>query len=337
MLLLIMNSTKKKMNRTKRKNTIKKYISLGGEQANNQVVNNEQLPPPSPPPPSPPDLVDDMNQHFKEITPDGLKNANTEMIGEQVSEFGNSITELASQNINNYIIKFNDIVEKYIKPLDIKLLGSSLHIVMLKSNILLKEIRPELEVVFKELIELSANLVDDTNPIFKKLISSFIDNITSVFTVFITKMFGIMSMVIQDIIKAIPVVGEVFDIIQLFSRSSLCFFQILSQILCTYRDLVEIIGQITAGTKENIENWRRIKNALLNILFKIGNIFRNIIPDMGEHAQNFVSNVSNLNENAQKIVSNVSNMEQPQKIMDNVSNMTKHPQKIMDNMSKLTK
>lgn len=228
------------------------------------------------------DGVNELKNHLSDITPDNLNSINTEKIGNQVANFGNNLSSMATLNINNYIIKFNDMVEKYIKPVDAELLGSSIKVVMMKSNVLLKEIRTELEVIFKELIQLYANLIDDTNPIIKKLLGSFIDNITGVFTIFITKMVQIMSMTIQDIIKAIPVVGEVFDIIQLFSRSSLCFFQILSQIICTYRDLVDIIQLLTRGTKENIENWRKIKNAFLSILFKIGNQFRNIVPNFSK-------------------------------------------------------
>ena len=250
----------------------------------------------------------DMNLHFKDITPDNLKNLNTTMIGEQVSKFGKTISNFWMENINTFILQFNDMVTQYIEPLDIKLFGSSLHMVMLKSNILLKEIRPELEVVFKELIELYGNLLDDSNPLLKKIISSFIDNITSVFTMFITKIFGIMSITILDIIKAIPFVGEILDIIQLFSRSSLCFFQILSQILSTYRDVIDIINLLTSGTKENIENLRTIKNAFLNILYKLGNTFRNIIPDISKQAQKMVDSVPNISKHAQKMVDSVPNI-----------------------------
>jgi len=278
-----------------------------------------------------PEVEEDMNQHLKDITPDNLKNANTEMIGEQVSKFGNNITQFASQSINAYIIQFNDIVEKYIRPLDIKLFGSGVHIIMLKSNVLLKEIRPELEVIFKELIELYSNLLEDSNPLLKKLISSFLDNITSVFTVFITKVFGIMSMIIQDIIKSIPIAGEIFDILQLFSRSSLCFFQILYQVLHTYRDLIGIISQIISGTKENIENWRKIKNSFFSILFKIGNTFRNIVPDISKQAQKMIDSVPNISKSVEKLKDSVPNISKSvEKLKDSVPNISKSVEKLKD-------
>jgi hypothetical protein len=207
-----------------------------------------------------------------------MKEIDTQFISNHITNFGDTISKISTEYINKILESFQVITDKYIKEIDFKNLGEGISVILVKSTEIFKEMKPELENIFLELIDVYGSMIEKSNPIFKKVLDNLVDSAISVFTIFLSKASILISKTIQDIIKSIPGFGQGFSIIVLSASAAEMVVELLSKLISIANKLTSIVNEIVETVNDNIENFRKIDSELLSILIKIFKKIISVIP-----------------------------------------------------------
>jgi len=213
----------------------------------------------------------------KMINPDNLKKIDITNISNKVTDIGKNLSINSAENINKSINKTYNYITTYIEPLEFKKIGKTIRIVMVKSTDIYNEIKPDLISLFIEIIELADNIIDRSGPKFNKILNRLFDSISSLLNTFVKRCANLISLFIQDIIRAVPVAGEIFDMIQFTTKSILLFFEMFHKLSNSMRCMIDTIELISCTVYDNLVSINKIKSILVSIISKIGKHFLNIM------------------------------------------------------------
>ena len=239
-------------------------------------------------------------------------------LAEKINIFGIDISSFTAENINNLVGVVKKFVKTNIEPLDLKNVGYILDTVFKKflcdiaKNIdvvdIFKCIKPDLMEFYTELIDVGHEVIKKSGPKFNDVMYTLLDSFTGLISTTSHRLVNLLWLLIKDIIGAIPVAGQVFDTVNIISKTVVMVAEIVSKVIHGIKCSIETYEFISCTIYDNLVSINKIKDIVFKIIFKLFSKYQSILdPLMGLGEDTDFSNPLGINSDIDDKINEISN------------------------------
>merc|ERR1712072_516691 len=202
--------------------------------------------------------------------------------------FGIDISSFTAENINNLV----SVVKKFLCDI-----AKNIDVVDI-----FKCIKPDLMEFYTELIDVGHEVIKKSGPKFNEVMYTLLDSFTGLISTTSHRLVNLIWLLIKDIIGAIPVAGQIFDTVNIISKTVVMVAEIVSKVIHGIKCSIETYEFISCTIYDNLVSINKIKDIVFKIIFKLFSKYQSILePLMGLGGDMDISNQFDMNDKINEI------------------------------------